>query len=409
MWMTLSSLVSLLAFVDLGIGNGLVNAVATCYGKENWVEMRRLISSAFFLLVGIGVLLISVFAAVYYDISWPTVFGVTSPAARGELGSALIILICCLALNLPLGVVQRVQMGLQELWVFGLWQCGGYAISLCCVLLAARMHEGVPWLMLAMMGPPIVAQSLNGLAEFLIRRPDLRPSAQAFRWGSVRYMISVGIMFFALQILTVISTSSDSIIIAQVKGAAAVAPYGVMTRLFQVTMVISLFVQPLWPAFGEALARNDYEWASRAMKRALYASLVPGLVIALVLVLLGHRIVELWIGARLPLHNGLPTQGLIDAFAAWIVLGSYGGPITTLLNNGDLLRKQLVFYAVSSLVALALKIPLIYLLGVPGAVWATVFAYVIFYCIPAGALAYRTLEQGRRSNVPAVTSIGPAS
>ena len=73
----------------------------------------------------------------------------------------------------------------------------------------------------------------------------------------------------------------------------------------------------------------------------------------------------------------------------WIILAAYGGALTTLLNNSQFLGLQVRIYTIASLVALGLKIPLAYLLGPAGVVWATVIAYSLGYCLPAGIAARR--------------------
>src|SRR6266699_741403 len=49
-WMTISSLVAMLTFADLGIGNGLLNAVSESHGKDDPGLAAEYISSGFFLL-----------------------------------------------------------------------------------------------------------------------------------------------------------------------------------------------------------------------------------------------------------------------------------------------------------------------------------------------------------------------
>jgi len=58
-----------------------------------------------------------------------------------------------------------------------------------------------------------------------------------------------------------IGYASDNIVIAQIIGAAAVAVYAIPQKMFSfIEVVASMAVSPLWPAYGEALARGDVRW-----------------------------------------------------------------------------------------------------------------------------------------------------
>lgn len=388
MWMTVSSVLALLSFADLGIGNGLVSAVARCDGRGDRQELRRVISSSFFLLSGVAALLLAAFCLVYPHIRWSSVFGIHSGPAAQEAGPAILALIACFTINLPLGIVQRVQVGLQDSWLFNLWQAAGSLLGLAAVLAAIWLEAGVPWLILAMTGGPVISMLANGLVEFTIRRPDLLPRWRDADSKGLKSIVTAGGMFFVLQLLAVVGTATDSVIIAQVIGPAGVAQYAVTYKLFQITLIFAIFLQPLWPAFGEAIARGDRAWARSALNRATAWSSGVALLLAVAILLFGRTIIRTW------LDDGVvPDQLLVAAIACWVVLAAYGGVLTTLLNNEEFLRRQVVIYGAASLVALALKVPMAHWLGPAGVVWATVAAYSLLYCWPARVLAEKSLSR----------------
>jgi O-antigen/teichoic acid export membrane protein len=114
MWMTASSVIALLGFADFGMGNGLLNAVSEAHGKDDRKTAHMYVSSAFFMLLGVAAMILCLFALSYSFISWPRVFNVTSELAAQEAGPAMAVFVASLAMNMPLGVAQRVQMGYQE-------------------------------------------------------------------------------------------------------------------------------------------------------------------------------------------------------------------------------------------------------------------------------------------------------
>ncbi len=152
LWMSVTSIVSLLFFADLGIGNGLLTAIAEARGRDDVDAVHRNVSSAFFVLVGITAAFLGVFACTYPFIPWARVFNVSSPIAVHEAGPAVIVFLCCFLANIPLDVVQRVQTGHQEGYLANFWTIVGNVSGLVLLLIVMHRHGGLPWLILAILG-----------------------------------------------------------------------------------------------------------------------------------------------------------------------------------------------------------------------------------------------------------------
>jgi O-antigen/teichoic acid export membrane protein len=386
MWMTISSLVALLSFADLGIGNGLISTIASLDGKHDKDAMRTSISSAMFILTVIAAAIFLTFTAAYNYVPWNRIFAVSGVKASREAGPSVMAFIVCFSIGLPFTTVQRVQMGLQQSWRSYLWQCAGSLISLVGILIVISEHLGVVWLVLVTSGAPVIASVLNSVVEFTARRPDLRPKWSSVHFKTAKSLIRSGAIFVALQLSVVAGTASDSIIIAQVDGATDVSAYAVMYKLFQIALVFGLFMAPLWPALGESLSRGDYVWARSAMRRAMIICLIAGGALSALLFLFAQNLIGVWVGPSI-----VPGRLLVGAFSVWVILAAYGGAVTSLLNNNQFLPLQLKMYAFASIAALLFKVPMAYWLGPAGVVWATVAAYFFLYCIPAGFVVRRTL------------------
>ena len=171
LWMTITSIVAFLMFADLGIGNGLLHAIADARGREDDESVHKYVSSAFFILCGVAVLLLGVFAIAYSFIPWPRVFNVSSELAAKESGPAVFVFLICFLLNLPLDVVQRVQTGHQEGFVMNLWTAIGSLTGLAGLLVAVHLHGGLPWLILAILGGQLAGVFGNWVYEFGWMRP----------------------------------------------------------------------------------------------------------------------------------------------------------------------------------------------------------------------------------------------
>ncbi len=54
LWMTISSFAVLLSFADMGLGNGLLSAIAEADGKGDTAAAHRYVSTAFYMLGGLA-------------------------------------------------------------------------------------------------------------------------------------------------------------------------------------------------------------------------------------------------------------------------------------------------------------------------------------------------------------------
>ena len=391
LWMTISSTVAFLSFADLGLGNGLLNAISKADGLGSKHSVLTAVSSSFFMLTSIAFLLAAIFLSIYPFLSWGKLFNVSSSIAVAEVGPSVVILAVVFFVNLPLGIVQRIQMGFQDGYSAHLWQALGALLGLLGVLISIYFQAGLPWLILAAAAGPLLATCMNGVHLFGFKKPQLLPRWKYFDFATSRELSIVGGIFFCLQMFALFGNSSiDNIVIAHSLGASAVAKYSVVQRLFSVTLVAQYFLAPLWPAFGEAMARRDYVWARRALTRAIRLSLGMGMLVGVILLIFGKWFISIWVGP-----NYIPSISLLLGFVFWGLVNCYMGSISTFLNSGSLVGKQMFFFGLASMVSLLLKIIGVKYFGVEGVVWATVLGYGLFYVIPAKRLAYGVLGSPR--------------
>lgn len=387
LWMTISSSVALLSFADLGLGNGLLNAISKADGEDSKEAAAVAISSAFFMLLGVSVSLLACFLLISPYVIWGRIFNVTSDLAVRESGPAVAILVLTFLVNMPLGIIQRIQMGYQEGYITQLWLSVGSILGLIGVLLAIYLKAGLPWLVFAISVGPLASTCINGVQLFSCRT-HLLPKWSSFNLSDSKKLIAVGVVFFLLQLFAFIGNSADNIVIAQVLGASAVASYAVTKKLFVAVQVGQFIIRPLWPAFGEAMARKDYGWARATLKKTLKYSLLVGGAVSLPLAIFGKQIIRLWVG-----ESVVPSYALLVACFFWVFLVNYGGAMSVFLNSGSLVKKQCVFFGVAAVASIVLQILFANVFGVAGVVFAMLFAYGAFYVIPAHNLAFGSLTK----------------
>ena len=403
LWMTLTSSVLFLGFADLGVGNGLTASIAESHGRADDARAVRQVSSAFFFLSALACVVLLLFFLVSPSISWAGVYGIHGTLPLHEASAATAVLLACTALSMPLGVVQRVQVGYQQGYLSDLWAAAGSALALAGILLTVHYGGSLPLLVAAVAGGPVLSMLANWIVQFFARTPSLRPRVSSFHLATARRLAAVGGLFFVQQCFGLVYYLSDNLVIARTMGATEVARFAVLQRIFSLGLVTQYLVAPLWPAVGEALARCDYAWAARVSRRAMLLSVGLGTALALPLLLLSRTLALRWSG----IDPG-PIDSIRIGFACWVVLVGYIATMNALLNQPLLMRKHLLLFGTASITSLLLKISAAKTGSVAGVVWATVLAFGVLYVVPSACLALRSLpRKGDGALVAAMTGMAP--
>jgi O-antigen/teichoic acid export membrane protein len=397
LWMTINSFMAMLAFADLGLGNGLLTAISESHGKDDKRVASKYISSAFFMLLSLAACILLTLTLVYRIAPWSHLLGLKTGLAASEAAPAAAIFFLCFALNLPFGIVQRIQMGYQSGYTSNLWSGFGTVLGFVGILACVRAKAGVPWLVFCAGFGPFIATVLNGLQLFR-NQPGLLPKWQDFRWPLLKQLLTVGSGFLILQLALAMAVGSDNFVIAHLLGSSAVAEYSVAMRIFTIVpMLVSMLITPLWPAYGESVARGDVSWAVRALKRSVIITAVATGTAAVFLVFSARWIITLWVGNRF--H---PSGWLLSGLGLWMVVNGIAVVVSVFLNGINQIRVQVL-----SAVAVATSTLTIELLatphyGLPAMIWSTDISYILFILMPIAVFFprfVRNLERDGRAEV----------
>ena len=385
LWATLSSIIALASFADFGLGNGLLNALASAHGRDDREAGAREVSTAFLLLLGVAATLSVAFVLAYPYIDWARVYNVSSTQAATEAGPATAAFVGCILANLPLGVVARIRQGYQEGYRTSLFDASGNILGLLLVLLAISLRAPLVWLVLAMAGAPVIASLTHAVVLFWRDRPWLRVVPKRFDRRTATRLLHHGGLFFVLQVAATFASAPDNVIIAQTLGPTSVAQYAVVAKLFSVSVLLSdVALAPLWPAYGEAMARGDLQWVRHTLVRSVQVAALASVLFAAVFVLGGNEILARWVGpgfaAPLALRLG---------FGTWVIVATLGMAVAMYLNAANLMRVQAACAMVWVPASLVLKVLLVTRWGLAGVPWATVVAYLALAAVPLAALGLR--------------------
>jgi O-antigen/teichoic acid export membrane protein len=184
-------------------------------------------------------------------------------------------------------------------------------------------------------------------------------------------------LFFLLQVTVALVYNSDQLILTAVATPSEVAVYATVAKVFSiVTLVNGLLISPLWPAYTDARARDDWSWIRSAYYRSRRRSGVVSFVLAATLLMVGTPLIAFWTHGRIQ-----APVWMLATMGVWVVLEGYGQCMAMLLNAARIVRLQL-FIALALLVfGIGLKIYLSTPLGVYGPLVGTIVSFTLVVAV----------------------------
>jgi O-antigen/teichoic acid export membrane protein len=393
MWLTMSSLVAVLGPLDLGIGLGLLTILSDADGHGDRETARRAVATSLTMLLTIAAVVLLLFAAAYAFIPWQQVFNIKDVAAIRDAGPAAAVLVTSFALGLPLGIIGLIQLAHQSNYISSLWAIAGNLGSLAAIVAVIVLHASLPILVVALTGVGLLAALLNGAALFRYQRPWLRPHRGDVDRKLMRPLLRVGGLFMILQIAGLVGYQLDNFVIAQIMGAGSVQEYAVPVKLFSLApTLLSFALMPLWPAYRESLARGDWAWISRTLRRSLLLAAAINIPSAIFLTFAGPTVLHLWVGDKI--H---PTFVLMLGLGLWLAMNTLNGPLAMLLNGANAMGFQAVCAILMAVANVTISIFLVYRIGVSGAVWGSIIAQAVFVVLPSIWYVPRLLRRLRQT------------
>lgn len=372
-WLTISSLITMASFFDLGIGNGLRNKLAEALTKGEIETGRRLIGTAYLFTALISLAIAGIWFLFNLEIDWISLLGLNTNRSS-EFQSLFHIIIITFCIQFTAQLINTIYYALQNSAMVGMSFLLGSLISLIMMIsLNLAGITGLFWMGLAFVSGTVLALFILTAKVFFIDRPDLKPIFTGINRNEVRDLFSLGGKFFLVQVVSIFQLHIANVLISRYLSSVDVVEYNVAYKLFSVvTMAFSILITPIWSAASEAIAKNDFEWirsTAIALKKK-WLLVMAGLAILLVI---SPYLFDWWLG------NSVEVRWITSiGIAIYMALYTYSMIYVYFLNGMGILNVQ--FYI--SIALLILFFPTAYFfietlkLGIAGVSLALIFANV---------------------------------
>lgn len=371
-WMTITSFVAMLSFLDLGIGNALTNSVAKHAALNDKAKLAQVISGGIGVLVLLGVFVGGGLFLIASILPWQKIIKLSTPLLQGEVKQATEVFSILFGINIVSSGLQRVFAGLQRAFEGHLLTAISSVIALILLFFATQTKAGVPVLLLASFG----SQCFFGLFLLLVlikRRLFIFFGIWNAILSERKKLLSTGLLFFILQIATMIGWGADTLIISTTLGVASVAIYSVLQKLFQfVTLPLGMINAPLWGAYADASARGEKGFIRNTLKRSMLITLSISVIGIIAILIGGSWLVQHWTSGKV-----FVPLSLMLIYGVWAILDACANAFASFMNGCNIIKPQM--YGVISLCIFSIPIKL-WLINAYG-LEAMIFGFVTIFSL----------------------------
>lgn len=391
-WLTLSSVIMWLNFFDVGFTLGLKNKLAEALAEKDFNRGKILVSTTYIMMVAIFIPLGLILEILIPYVNWSRFLNV-QPELNDQLIGVMRILIFCFSMEMIFNTITAILAAYQRTAISSIFPVIGNTIAVVIIyILTKTVPPSLINLAQAISYLPLLVIMVSTFVLFNTTLKAVRPSVRYFDRHAIPHLFSLGAKFFLIQIQIVVLYQATNVLISNISSPEEVTAYNIAYKYLSIgTMVFTILLGPLWPAYTDAYAKGDYTWMKQIYKKM--TKLVVLLAIAIIIMVLISPIAyKLWIKS--------------DSIVPWLMTVSVG--IYSIIHAWDSLQVYLIngigavkVQSYVTLIGLILHIPLSLglgkVVGGVGVVWSMSIINIIYATV--FTIQVRKLLNGAKDTV----------
>ena len=372
-WLAISSTVSWISVLDIGLANGLRNKIAEYFALKDYKSSKIDVSSTYAILLLIMVPVMLIFCAIAPFINWNNVF--RTHLDEKELLYTLIVVFVGLALQFVLKPIASVLQGDQKIHKANQIALVCNVSPLIPIIIGAKYLKGsILFLAMAQTMLPVVVMLIYSIVLFSGGYKNISPSLKNVDLKKSRALFGLSFAFFIVQIARVFILSTTEIIITRNFGGSYVTIYNLLFRYYGVAgMILYIVLASYWSAFTNAFALNDLDWVRTSMRKLIrMAFMFTGIVVLQFLLI--KPVFHLWVGDKVP----VPMSTSIS-MALYFIFCLFTDTLVIVINGSGRMRIQSIVTMITAVLHIPVVLFLIryYHMGLNSIIYATSLWVVI--------------------------------
>lgn len=297
-WLTLSSIMTWLQFMDIGFSQGMKNKVTEAIAKNEWDDAQAFVSTTYFMMVLIFIPLCIILEIATPYINWSNLLNVNL-LYNAEIIRTVQVLVIFFCISMVLNVLSSLVAAFQQVAFSNAFNAVGQVLALIAIIFCVHfVKPSLVVLVFAISAMPVIVTFISSMLLFNGRYKKVAPKFHCIRISKVKELFSLGYKFFIINIQVVVLYQSTNFLISYLSSPLQVTAYNIAYKYLNLAMMISIMIfAPLWPAYTDAYTKGDYEWMNRIWIK-MYKVYGITVVTCIIMVLVSPLVFHLWIGNR---------------------------------------------------------------------------------------------------------------
>lgn len=381
-WYTLLSLLNWVLFFDLGLGNGLRNKLPVCIAKNDYKSAREYVSSTYFSTL----IIISCWTIIGFlilpKLNWNEILNIDSSIIdNNALGNAIEIVFLGIMIQFLLKLITSILYALQLSAIVNFMTLATTVITLSIISFlpsqsASQNLETMAWVnVLAVNFPYLIAT----IIVFATKLKKCIPKPACFTRKCMKEVLNIGLMLLWLNLVFMIISNTNEILISHLTGAASVVEYQAYNKIYStLSSIFTLALTPIWSAVTKASAENKYAWIEK-LNRVLLKFCIIVWICELAITPFLQFALDIWLG-RNYIKVNWETAIIFAFFNGIIFLHNVN---TSMCNGMSFFKIQLFWMTFAAIVDIPLAVLLVDILdgNYIGVVLANIIALLPFEVI----------------------------
>jgi O-antigen/teichoic acid export membrane protein len=353
-WLAILSILGWIMTFDLGLGNGMKNKLIESFEKKDNEKSKQIISSTYIssIIISLGIFVVG--AIIVFSVNLNAIFGISSDIINAiTLKITALITLFGISLEFTLKNITYIFHSMQkQLYANMLPLISSVLIVLFTLLIKPNGYSPqLIWVSVAYAVFHNITYLVASVYFFAKPLKLVRPNVKSFSSRVVKDVMSLGITFFAIQLVLLLINGTDQILISNIYGPSFVVIYTKYIKIFSViSSIFSIMCLTLWASIKQSFERGKIEWIKKTQKKFMIIALVFSVVL-LLFVAFFQTFLDLW------LSESTIDANYLYAFicAAQAIVSFYVSIITAVSNGVQTLKTQSICFTISAVIKITLS------------------------------------------------------
>lgn len=295
-WLTLSSIMTWLSFMDVGFTQGLKNKLTEAIAQDDWNRGKQLVSTTYFMMMLIFLPIGIIGGGLIPLVNWCSLLNV-NPMYETEVLHVMYVVIGFACLQMIVNVLVSVVAAFQKVALSNSFLVIGNILSLFAIIVLTKTCESsLLYLSIVFCSLPVLVTMLASIILFKGPFKRVAPSISTINTSLIKDLFGLGYKLFIINIQVIVLYQSTNVMISNLSSPLMVTSYNIAYRYLNLAMMLfSIITAPLWPAYTDAYAKGDYKWMNHVRDK-MFKIFFLSVALAVFMIIVSPFIYKIWVG-----------------------------------------------------------------------------------------------------------------